>query len=80
VVGFNKKTGLDCEAMGIQYELESSFTLLYPGEPGSSVSAIGKGAFPNFFIEELSDDPHVRLIAVVRNLRRKRKPNLGMEW
>ncbi len=54
----------------LEYEPESRFTLLNPGEPGSSVLAIGKGAFPNFYIEELSDDSHARVIAVVRDLLR----------
>lgn len=52
----------------LHYEPTARFTLLNPDEPGSSLLAIGKGTFPNFYIEEFSDLGHARVIAVVRDL------------
>jgi hypothetical protein len=54
------------ESLG--YEPEARFTLLNPGEPGSSLLAIGKGAIPNFYIEEFADSTHSRAISVARDL------------
>jgi hypothetical protein len=54
------------ESLG--YEPEARFTLLNPGEPGSSLLAIGKGAIPNFYIEEFPDLTHSRAISVARDL------------
>jgi len=50
------------------YEPSARFTLLNPDEPGSSLLAIGKGAFPDFYIEEFSDSSHSRVLAVARDL------------
>jgi hypothetical protein len=52
----------------LEYEPESRFTLLNPNEPGSSLLAIGKGVFPNFYIDEFTDSTHARVISVVRDL------------
>ena len=54
------------EALG--YQPSARFTLLNPDEPGSSLLAIGKGAFPNFYIDEYTDQSHPRVIAVARGL------------
>jgi hypothetical protein len=47
---------------------EARFTLLNPDEPGSSILAVGKGAIPNFVIEEFTDAEHARLISIARDL------------
>jgi hypothetical protein len=52
----------------LAYEPEARFTLLNPKEPGSSLLAIGKGVFPNFYIEEFPDATHSRAISVARDL------------
>jgi len=52
----------------LSYEPEARFTLLNPKEPGSSLLAIGRGTFPDFYIEEYSDAGHSRVISVVRDL------------
>ena len=51
----------------LAYEPEARFTLLNPKEPGFLL-AIGKGAFPNFYIEEFPDATHSRAISVARDL------------
>jgi hypothetical protein len=53
---------------GLAYEPSARFTLLNPDEPGSSLLAIGKGTFPNFYIEEFSDQTHSRVLSVTRDL------------
>jgi len=52
----------------LRHEPEARFTLLNPDEPGSSLLAIGKGALPNFYIEEFPDLTHSRVISVARDL------------
>jgi hypothetical protein len=52
----------------LDYEPSARFTLLNPDEPGSSLLAIGKGTFPNFYIDEYTDQSHARVIAVARDL------------
>jgi hypothetical protein len=52
----------------LDYDPGARFTLLNPGEAGSSLLAIGKGTFPNFYTEEFTDQTHSRVIAVVRDL------------
>jgi hypothetical protein len=50
------------------YIPEARFTLLNPDEPGSSILAVGKGAVPNFFIDEFTDAEHARFISIARDL------------
>lgn len=52
----------------LNYEPSARFTLLNPDEPGSSLLAIGKGAFPEFYTEEFTDKTHSRVLAVARDL------------